>query len=109
MEEKIEPLNEIINILNGLLNDKKYIKDYSLINDLKNKILYIKNNEYIDLDELESLNNNLKYIEEEYNDILDLTYYFDPIYIKIKKENQKRVIEELRKSNRKKKEGNLNV
>lgn len=56
-----------------------------------------------DLQVIDYIKEKLYYLEEKYNDIFDLTYYYDPIYISIKNNIHKKEIADLRKKQRKRK------
>lgn len=104
---EVNNLQKILAILNDVLNNDIYKKDASLIKELYDKL----NSFQIDNIEIETLNEvkrTIEYLDNEYNDILDLAYYFDPLYISLKKYIQKKEVEKLRKNLRKKKEGKKN-
>lgn len=100
---KENDLKKIIELLNYVLNKNKYESDEKLIRETCKKINSILLNEK-DIDILECIKHNIKYLEEKYDDIFDLSYYFDPIYISMKKTIHEKEIDELRKKNRNKKE-----
>lgn len=105
-----DALNKIVIILDDLLKKDKYSDDFDLIANLKNKINdFVCHKEMFNLQVIEYIKEKLYYLEEKYNDIFDLTYYYDPIYITIKNNIHKEEIENLRKEQRKKKEGLKNV
>lgn len=98
-------LKKMLELLNNALNKIEYKSDEELINETCNKIKSILFNEnYINNYDLEYIDHNIKYLEEKYDFIFDLTYYFDPIFISMKKIIHKKEIDELRKLNRDKKE-----
>ena len=110
MDINVKSINNIIYILDKLLNNSKYLNEFELIENLKIRIKNLtKNEESLNIENLDYLKEKFYYLEEKYNDIFDLAYYFDPIYITLKNNIHKKEIESLRKKQRKQKEGFRNV
>lgn len=104
MNADSESLAKIVIILDNLLKNDKYSNDFDLIENLKSKINdLICYKEMFDLQVIDYIKEKLYYLEEKYNDIFDLTYYYDPIYITIKNNIHKKEIADLRKKQRKRK------
>ena len=104
MNADSESLAKIVIILDNLLKNDKYSNDFDLIENLKSKINdLICYKEMFDLQVIDYIKEKLYYLEEKYNDIFDLTYYYDPIYISIKNNIHKKEIADLRKKQRKRK------
>ncbi|MBR6948944.1 MAG: hypothetical protein IKH54_02010 [Bacilli bacterium] len=104
MNADSESLAKIVIILDNLLKNDKYSNDFDLIENLKSKINdLICYKEVFDLQVIDYIKEKLYYLEEKYNDIFDLTYYYDPIYITIKNNIHKKEIADLRKKQRKRK------
>lgn len=100
-------LDKIILILDSLLNNNNiYLEDYSLINELKDKLKSL--NSCNSLEEIDYIKEKIYYLEEKYSDIFDLGYYFDPLYIRIKNNIHKKEVKNIRTNLREKKEGNKN-
>lgn len=92
-------LDKIVIILDNLLKNDKYIDDFNLIENLMNKINeLICYKEMFNLQVIDYINEKFYYLEEKYDDIFDLTYYYDPVYISIKNNIHKKEIEDLRKN-----------
>ena len=104
MEE--DNLDKIILILDSLLNNNTYLEDYSLINELKDKLKNL--NSCNSLKEIDYIKEKIYYLEEKYSDIFDLGYYFDPLYIRVKNNIHKKEVKSIRENLRGKKEGSKN-
>lgn len=104
MNADSESLAKIVIILDNLLKNDKYSNDFDLIENLKSKINdLICYKEMFDLQVIDYIKEKLYSLEEKYNDIFDLIYYYDPIYITIKNNIHKKEIADLRKKQRKRK------
>ena len=101
-----EIINNIKNIIDNLLKEDKYFNEYNLLNELIEKINYLANNkDKITLEYLDYIKEKFNYLEQNYNEIFDLTYYFDPIYIELKNNIHKREVSKIREKQKNKKEG----
>ncbi len=77
-----EIINNIKNIIDNLLKEDKYFNEYNLLNELIEKINYLANNkDKITLEYLDYIKEKFNYLEQNYNEKFDFTYYFDPINI----------------------------
>lgn len=95
LEEK--ELKNIQEILNQILNNKKYEEDYETINDI---LLYLteKNSDDLDINKLEEYKNIIFDLENKYDNAFDLSYYYDPFLIKIKKDIHEKEVNKLRET-----------
>ena len=96
---KLDNLDKIVNILNEALQKHSHNSDYKLIKKLKTMIKNLDKN--ININDLDMIAKEFNNLEIKYDDIFDLSYYFDPIYIQLKKLIHHRKVQELRNSKRK--------
>ena len=96
---KLDDKNKILNILDEALQKHSHNSDYKLIKKLKTMINNLDKN--ININDLDMIAKEFNDLEIKYDDIFDLSYYFDPIYIQLKKLIHHRKVQELRKSKRK--------
>lgn len=109
LEEKEFELKKIKEILNQILDNKKYVEDHKTINDI---LLCLTGNDLdnVDINQLEEYKNNILDLEIKYDDMFDLSYYFDPIYVEIKKNIHEKEVKQLRETIRNgRKEENMSI
>lgn len=100
-----EKLKKMMDIFNGLLYKKEYKQDKVIIEDLKNKINnLLLNKEKVTIDILETISDNIKYMDIKYDNLYELVNLFDPVDIEYRRMIHKENVENLRKLNRRKKE-----
>ncbi len=104
---EINNIKEILKTLNTIFNDEKYDEDKDLIKKTSDKIsdLLVDENQINDTT-LELIKHNINYLDRKYDDLYDLTNLYDPVYISYKKQIHNKYVAELRKNNKKKREGN---
>jgi len=102
---KKENLKKIDDILNSMLYKKEYNQDKEVIEDLKNKINdLLLNEEKVTVGTLDTISNNIKYLDIKYDNLYELVNLFDPVEIEYREMIHKKYVENLRKLNRRKKE-----
>ncbi len=95
-----ENMNQLLNILNDFIEKYPEIKDIEIVKNVVGNLLQLQKNN-INLDKLEK---NIIYLDTNYDELNEISYYFTPIIISIKKEKHKKMIDELRINNKIKKE-----
>ena len=75
---------------------------------LYNKLSLIKK-EMPMLDDLEKIRKTISFLEIKYDELSELSYYFNPIYIEIKKNIHKQNVKQIRINNRKRRSLEKNV
>ncbi|MDD2496002.1 MAG: hypothetical protein PHE29_12515, partial [Tissierellia bacterium] len=100
-------LKEMLKFLNIILNEQKYAEDKGLIKKTSDEIsdLLVDENQMNDTT-LELIKHNINYLDRKYDDLYNLTNLYDPVYIGYKKQIHNKYVAELRKRNKKKREGN---
>ena len=98
-------LEKLIKKIEFLLNDYKYKKDNELIKKLYKDLNEINKNLSNEL--IDNIDNNIKLLDQKYDDLYDLVNIFDVLKYKYKKEIQKEYVDNLRKENRNKRNGRL--
>ena len=98
-------LEKLIKKIELLLNDYKYKKDNELIKKLYEDLKKLNNNLSNEL--IDNIDNNIKLLDQKYDDLYDLVNIFDVLKYKYKKEIQKEYVDNLRKENRNKRNGRL--
>lgn len=101
-----ENLQQLVTILKSTLNESEFKQDSELLKETYNKINDLcSQKETITISDLESIDYNIKYLDQKYDSLNNLLYLYDPVQVSYKKEVHKKQVEELRKENRNKKEG----
>lgn len=95
-----ENLKQIITILNNAIESNHFGNDISVINDLYNYFSNLQE-ENINIKELESVRQRIIELEVNYDEFTELSYYFESIYIYLKKLNHNIEVKKLREQNRK--------
>lgn len=102
MEEK--NLKEILTILNDVIKNNKCKEDNLKINNLYNTLLNL-NSRIISVGELDNIMKDVIDLEVKYDELNELSYYFDPVYISIKNNIHNIEAQKIREENRKKRGG----
>ena len=92
--------NELKNIqeqIMQILNNEKYEEDYETINGI---LLYLteKKSDDLDINKLEEYKNIIFDLENKYDNAFDLSYYYEPFLIKIKKDKHEKEVKQLRET-----------
>ena len=95
-------IDELIKLLNEAVK-ANYGEDLDQIKELIILLNKIKANK-ITIDELEDAYLKAKNLDIKYEELNDLLYYFNPIYIKYKRIIHNDEVKEIRKNNQKKRE-----
>lgn len=95
-------LSEILKILDNIKQEKLYSDDIEIINDTYDNLEKILNKDGITKENLDAINENIKYLDINYDDLFDLVNYYDPIYIYYKNMLRKKYVDELRNKNKEK-------
>ncbi len=98
---KNEELKQILNLLIKFIEKKDYGKDEQKIQYLYNELKKISEQipTYSKLEELEKIVIDL---EVKYDDFNDLSYYFSPLYAKIKNVIHNEEVKKIREENKRK-------
>lgn len=98
---ELENLKDVLVILNNALKDNDFGEDNQRIKKLHNSLknFYQELPTIIEMDKLEK---EINYLEIKYDIFNELSYYFDPLYIKIKNKIHEIEIKKLREETRKK-------
>ena len=93
--EKDLELKKILEIIKQILNNKKYETDYEILNDI---LLYLTEIDLdnVDITRLEDYKNIIIDLEIKYDDIFDLSYYYEPFLIKIKRVIHEKEVNKMR-------------
>jgi hypothetical protein len=102
MEQK--NIDKILQILNNFLKSNNNHKENLMIQNLATKLTNLKFDS-VNLGELEKIEKDIVYLDTTYDEFNELSNYFDPIYITLKKNIHKNEVEKIREENRRKKEG----
>lgn len=101
MEKNVD---ELLNVLNESLSRNNTRYDIEIINHVISGLIKLKNRS-INETELENIEKDIIFLETKYDEFNELSNYFDPIYISTKNEFHAEKVNEIRKENRKKREG----
>lgn len=105
MEE--ENLKKMLSFLTLISTNEQYSEDTDVIKKTINEISNLQlGNNYINNNILELIEHNISYLDRKYDDLYDLVNLYDSVKSSYKKLIHDKYVEELRKANRKKKEGN---
>ena len=81
---KEENIKKILTILTNAIKNNKCKEDNLKINNLYNTLLNL-NSRIISIGELDNIKKDVIDLEVKYDELDELSYYFDPVYISIKK------------------------
>ena len=96
---------KLTTMLKNLLESEKYQEENALIQETYLKVVKLyKKKDNVTSDDLDSINENIKYLDMKYDDLFDLVNLYDPIRINLKKIIQEKKIKKIREENRKKRE-----
>lgn len=98
---KSKELKNTLTILTKALEKNYFGNDIGKIHSLCNKLKNIEQ-KIPNLTELEELRKDIDYLEIKYDDFNDLSYYFNPLYIRIKRKIHDEVVKKIREENRRK-------
>lgn len=101
MEKNID---ELLNVLSNSISENNMKYDVGIINQVIDSLIKLKNSS-INETELENIEKNIIFLETKYDEFNELSNYFDPIYISIKNEFHAKKVNDIRKENKKKREG----
>ena len=92
-------------MLKNLLESEKYQDEYTLIKETYlNVVKLYENKDDVTSDDLDNINENIKYLDMKYDDLFDLVNLYDPIRINFKKVIQEKKVKKIREENKKKRE-----
>lgn len=97
-----ENLKKLLVILTKALENNDFGKDEQKIQYLCNSFKKIQQ-KLPTTDEIDEIEKEINYLEIKYDIFNELSYYFDPLYIKIKNEIHAAKVKKIKEENRKKK------
>ncbi len=101
---KNESLKQVLTFLTQILEKKDFSEDKKIIQYLFKELE--KMEQYLPTDnKLEELQEIVIDLEIKYDDFNDLGYYFDPLYVKIKKTIHEEKVKKIREENKRKRDG----
>lgn len=100
---KSESLKQILAFLTQILEKKDFSEDKQIIQYLFNELEKMEHQLPTD-NKLEELQKIVIDLEIKYDDFNDLGYYFDPLYVKIKKTIHEEKVKEIREENKRKRD-----
>ncbi len=95
----------MLTILTDVIKNNKCKEDNLKINNLYNALLNL-NSRIISIGELDNIKKDVIDLEVKYDELNELSYYFDPVYISLKKNIHNMEVQKIREENIKKREGN---
>ena len=98
---EIENLNNLLITLKNVLEKNNFDEDEPKIQFLCNSLKNIRQ-EIPDIAQLEELKKVVNYLEVKYDEFNELSYYFNPLYIKIKNKIHDETVKKIREKNRRK-------
>lgn len=98
-------LTQLLKLLKNISVYNKYQEDIELIKEIYNKLENLVSGHNINIDDLEYIQDKINYLDQKYDDLYDLINLYLPEYIAMKKIVHNEHVQELRRQNRKKKEG----
>ena len=100
---KSDSLKQILAFLTRILEKNDFNEDKQIIQYLFKELEKLEHKLQTD-NKLEELKKIIVDLEIKYDDFNDLVYYFDPLYVKIKKNIHEEKIKEIREENKRKKD-----
>ena len=100
---KSESLKQILAFLTRILEKNDFNEDKQIIQYLFNELEKMEHQLPTD-NKLEELQRIVIDLEIKYDDFNDLGYYFDPLYVKIKKTIHEEKVKEIREENKRKRD-----
>ena len=100
---KSESLKQILAFLTRILEKNDFNEDKQIIQYLFKELEKLEHQLPTD-NKLEELQKIIVDLEIKYDDLNDLVYYFDPLYVKIKKNIHEEKIKEIREDNKRKRD-----
>ena len=100
---KSESLKQILAFLTRILEKNDFNEDKQIIQYLFKELEKLEHQLPTD-NKLEELKRIVIDLEIKYDDINDLGYYFDPLYVKIKKTIHEEKVKEIREENKRKRD-----
>ena len=100
---KSDSLKQILAFLTRILEKNDFNEDKQIIQYLFKELEKLEHQLPTD-NKLEELQKIVIDLEIKYDDFNDLVYYFDPLYVKIKKTIHKEKIKEIREENKRKRD-----
>ena len=97
----MENIKSLLVILTNALEKNNFDKDKQKIEVLCNSLRDIQK-KFPSIIELEEINNDVNYLETKCDDFNDLSYYFTPLYIKLKNKIHEEKVKKIREENRRK-------
>ncbi len=96
---------KLTKMLKNILESEKYQEENTLIKETYlNVIKLYEKKDDVTLDDLDNINENIKYLDMKYDDLFDLVNLYDPIRINFKKVIQEKNVKKIREENKKKRE-----
>lgn len=102
---KNENLKQVLSILTQALEKNDFGEDKQKIQYLSSELKKI-DNQILTYSKLEELKKIITDLEVKYDDFNDLSYYFNPMYVKIKSNIHARDVKKIREENKRKREMN---
>ena len=100
---KSESLKQILAFLTRILEKNDFNEDKQIIQYLFKELEKLEH-QLPTANKLEELQKIIVDLEIKYDDLNDLVYYFDPLYVKIKKNIHEEKIKEIREDNKRKRD-----
>lgn len=94
-------LDNLLKLLTETLKESDFGEDTQKITFFYNELQKLKN-ELPTVEKLEELKNIEFDLEVKYDDFVDLSYYFDPLYVEIKHKIHREEIKKIREENKRK-------
>ena len=102
-------MRKLIDKFNDIDINEKYSDDIKMINKTINILNQMLDNESIITNTLlDYIDDNIKYLDQKYDDLYDLVNIYDPIKIEYKIQLHKKYVNDLRRKNKKAKMGDKN-
>ena len=98
---EFEDLKKLLNFLKNVQNNNYFGNDTQIIQYFYDQLEKIKN-ELPTSNELDKLQNIERNLETTYDEFNELSYYFTPVYIKIKNKIHEENVRKIRENNKKK-------
>ena len=98
-----ENLDSLLDVLANALDTNVFYEDIEKIQFLCHSLKKLYS-ECLSLSEVDDIKKDINYLEIKYDQFNELSYYFDPLYIKIKNMIHDENVKKIREENKRKKE-----